>query len=323
MAFTLNAAIQPALERWFAARLGASAPVRVSEPVRIAVGHSRAMLAVEVEETDVTQGHQRAFVLRVEQGGVFGTNSGDEVRLMRKLRTAGYPVAPVRWYERDPNVIGAPFFVMDRIEGRGENPDIGSVRNYVALLAAQHDLDWQKLGLRFLGVPSTRRGATLAQIERWERIYLEARYLPVPLLDEAAAWLRAHAPTPERVVLVHGDPGPGNYMYAGDTINAVTDWEFAHLGDANEDWVYVASVRGQGRSRDEWRALFCEAAPIEISDSEWDYWDAFNQFKGACANLTALRLFSEGINPAPNMAAVGTSVHLLMLNRLADIIGKQ
>jgi aminoglycoside phosphotransferase (APT) family kinase protein len=263
---------------------------------------------------------RRDYVLRVEQGGVFGTDGENEVRVMRALRTVGYPVAPIRWHERDPAILGAPFFVMDRIPGRGESPEPSSISELVALLQRQHELDWSRLGLAFLGAPSTPRAATLAQIGHWERIYRGASPLPVPLLDEAAAWLRTNAPTPGRIGLVHGDPGPGNYMLHDGRVLAVTDWEFVHLGDPNEDWVFLATIRGASRSKEEWRALLKSEASVEISDEEWRYWDAFNQFKGACANLTALRLFCDGVNQAPNMAAVGTSVHLMMINRLAGLI---
>jgi len=312
----------PALRRYFTARLGADEEVSLEGPERIAIGHSRAMLGVAVDFA--LEGHpiRREYVLRVEQGGVFGTRSWHEVQLMRALRRLGVPVAPVRWFERDRSVIGAPFFVMDRVAGRGENPGIGAIRESVRLLRKQHDLDWRRKGLTFLGAPSTPRAATLGQIARWEGIYRESRYLPVPLLDEAAEWLRSRAPTPERVVLVHGDPGPGNFMFEGDRIHAITDWEFAHLGDPNEDWVYMAMVRGPSRPQEEWKELFKLEAGVEISDEEWRFWDVFNQFKSACANLTALRVFCEGVNQTPNMAAVGTSIHLLMVRRLAEIVGQ-
>ena len=210
---------------------------------------------------------------------------------------------------------------MDRIPGRGENPELGSIRECVRLLRRQHELDWQKAGLAFLGAAehAARRdpGPDLAL---GGASITTSRFLPVPLLDEAAAWLRRHAPTPERIALVHGDPGPGNYMHEGNRIHAITDWEFAHLGDPDEDWVYMATIRGPSMSREEWQLLFKDEAGVEISDASWKYWDIFNQFKGACANLTALRLFSDGVNQAPNMAAVGTSIHLLLQSRLAELI---
>ncbi len=315
-------AAAPGLRRYFTARLGADEEVTLEGPQRIAIGHSRAMLGVDVAARIEGRPVRREYVLRVEQGGVFGTDSLHEVRLMRALRNAGLPVAPVRWYERDVSVIGAPFFVMDRISGKGENPELGSIRECVQLLKRQHDLDCHGTGLGFLDVPSTPRAATLAQIDRWDRLYRESRFLPVPLLDEAAAWLRRRAPVPDRVVLVHGDPGPGNFMHERDRVTAITDWEFAHLGDPDEDWVYMATNRGQSMPKEEWQALFEKEAGVVVSDEAWRFWDAFNQFKGACANLTALRLFADGVNQAPNMAAVGTSIHLILLSRLAELIGR-
>ncbi|NIW85760.1 MAG: hypothetical protein GWN09_04025, partial [Gammaproteobacteria bacterium] len=47
------------------------------------------------------------------------------------------------------------------------------------------------------------------------------------------------------------------------------------------------------------------------------YWQALNFFKAVCIDYTALRLYVEGINPAPNMLAIGTSVHMAALKRLS------
>lgn len=313
-------ALAPALSRWFTARLAASAPVEIEGPERIATGNSRAMLSVGVRFERDGEKQRREYVIRAEQGGVFGTESLQEVRFMRAVRAAGLPVAPVRWLETDAAVLGAPFFVMDRIEGRGENPGLASIRHYLRLLRQQHDLDWRRPDFAFVDAPASARAATLAQIDHWYGVYRASAPLPIPLLEEATAWLRLRAPTPERVVLVHGDPGPGNYVFEGDEVRAITDWEFAHPGDPDEDWVYLATVRGGGRPREEWSALFADEAGVSVSDDAWHYWDAFSQFKGACANTTALRVFCEGVNPAPNMAAVGTSIHAMMLSRLASLV---
>jgi aminoglycoside phosphotransferase (APT) family kinase protein len=311
------------LRRYFTERLGADDEVTLVGPQRIAIGNSRAMLGVRVtyRPEGADEAREREFVLRVEQGGVFGTESAQEVRLMRALHAAGQPVAPVRFYEPDASVLGAPFFVMDKVAGRGERPGVGSIRECVRLLDAQHQLDWKSAGLGFLPLPGAGRQTAILEIDRWDRIHREARLLPVPLLEEGAAWLRENAPETERIALVHGDPGPGNYMFEGDRITAITDWEFAHLGDPHEDWVYMATMRGpEIMDLDAWRALFEAEVGVRIPDDRWRYWDAFNQFKGACANLTALRLFVDGIHPVPNMLAIGTSLHLVFVRRLAEIV---
>ena len=48
----------------------------------------------------------------------------------------------------------------------------------------------------------------------------------------------------ERVGIVHGDPGPGNFVHDGRQVLAFTDWEFSHLGDPTEDWSFLLSMRG-------------------------------------------------------------------------------
>ncbi len=94
------------------------------------------------------------------------------------------------------------------------------------------------------------------QIERWADVYRSTSPLPVPLLEEGAAWLHAHAPPLERVALVHGDPGPGNFVHDGQRVLAFTDWEFSHLGDPTEDWSFLLSMRGaRTMPLEDWLAL--------------------------------------------------------------------
>ena len=61
--------------------------------------------------------------------------------------------------------------------------------------------------------------------------------------------------------------------------------------------------------------------PGSVYDDEtWGRWEAFNLFKGACANLSALRLFRDGVSTAPNLLAIGTAVHLRFLKQLVERI---
>jgi hypothetical protein len=57
-----------------------------------------------------------------------------------------------------------------------------------------------------------------------------------------------------------------------------------------------------------------------LDDERWRYWEAFNLFKGACANRTCLAVFEDGRNRAPNMAIIGTTLHQVFLRRLVDIV---
>jgi aminoglycoside phosphotransferase (APT) family kinase protein len=286
--------------------------VEVLDVRRLTVGHSRAMF---VATTSTGR-----LVIRVEQGGVFGTSSADEFALMRSLHTVGYPVANVRWFEPTGDVLGQPFFVMDYIEAPTvvdeRAMDDVTAASFVAALASLHQLD----PVDYLP-PVDAASATHAQIDRWAGIAHSAGGQRVPLLDEAEAWLRRHAPPLRRLSIVHGDAGPGNVVCAEGRVLALTDWEFAHAGDPAEDWSYCLSMRGsRTMPRERWLELFADVAYVRLTDEEWRYWEAFNLFKGACANRTCLALFETGVNRAPNMAIIGTVLHGTFLRRLVDII---
>jgi aminoglycoside phosphotransferase (APT) family kinase protein len=259
--------------------------------------------------------------VRVEQGGVFGTSGAAEFEFMQAVERLGFPAARVRWLEPTGAVIGQPFFVMDFIEGgvSGERedrtlaPDLAV--DFVRRLDELHHLDWSGV---IDGPPPEQ--ATHVQIERWAEVYRSSSALPVPLLEEGAAWLHANAPVLERVSLVHGDPGPGNFVHDGRRVLAFTDWEFSHLGDPTEDWSFLLSMRGaRTMSADEWTALMRREVGVEVSAADMRYWRAFNFFKGACANRSCLRSFA-GDNPAPNMALIGTVLQQTFLRQLADLI---
>ena len=301
-----------ALVEWVAAAIGAPLPGRVE---RIGTGHSRAMLRV-------TFADGRRVVVRMEQGGVFGTSGVEEARVMQALRERGVPVAEIVADEPTGTVPGRPVFVMahhDGTEGGDERGlDDDTAAAFVATLAGLHALDATG-DLGFDVVPDEPGRATARQVERWRSIYRSASHDPIPLLEEAAAWLVHHAPPLERLSVVHGDAGPGNFVHDAGRVVALTDFEFCHLGDPAEDWSFCLAMRGaRTMPRQRWFDLFA-AAGVAMPEERWRYWEAFNLFKGACANRTCLALFESGANRAPNMAIIGTTLHQVFLRRLVDI----
>ena len=283
---------------------------------RIGVGHSRAMYCATA-----TSGQR--VVVRIEQGGVFGTNSAEECRVMKSLHATGYPVARIVAEDPAGEAIGRPLFVMDFVAG-AESADERSLDDstadaFVDSLAALHRLDGRDFGFDI--VPEAASTATVRQVHRWHDIAHAASGAADPLLDEAAAWLVHHAPPLDRLAVVHGDAGPGNFVHRDGRVAAVTDWEFAHLGDPAEDFAFCLTMRGvRTMPRDAWLRRFDERAGFRMDDAGWRYWEAFNLFKGACANRTCLDVFERGLNPAPDMAIIGTALHQVFLRRLVDIV---
>jgi aminoglycoside phosphotransferase (APT) family kinase protein len=159
-------------------------------------------------------------------------------------------------------------------------------------------------------------------VERWYDVYRGGLAgEPSPLVEEAAQWLRNNAPETGRPSLVHGDPGPGNYLHEGGELRALVDWEFTHLGDPEEDWAFLIAMRGVGvMDEDAWVAYLAEQVGVDLDRDRLAYWIALNLFKGACIDQTALGIFIRREYLAPNLLAIGTCIHLSALKRLADTV---
>jgi aminoglycoside phosphotransferase (APT) family kinase protein len=92
--------------------------------------------------------------------------------------------------------------------------------------------------------PPTVAGHIAAELSRWAGMYHATDRID-PLIEFGLAWVARHIPDVEEApAVVHGDAGPGNFMFDEDHLTALVDWEFAHLGDPMEDlaWVSMRSV---------------------------------------------------------------------------------
>jgi aminoglycoside phosphotransferase (APT) family kinase protein len=142
-------------------------------------------------------------------------------------------------------------FLSERVGGESLFPALRdpAVRERVAdrfmvELARLHSIDVRELSLSELGDPVSVSRHIEQELDVWETMD-QGRSEPEPLIDLTFAWLRRNLPRDEGPpVLVHGDAGPGNFLFDGDRVSAVLDWELAHLGDPMEDlgWVCVRDL---------------------------------------------------------------------------------
>ena len=174
----------------------------------------------------------------------------------------------------DADVIGAPFYVMDRSPGvvvRGALPDFMSgaagweARRSVGVelpqvLGAIHRVDWRPFVEAGIGKPS---GYLERQLRRWvgQREGIQAAVAAaggtardLPDYDVVRDWLRAHLPDEAEPAVVHGDFKLDNVIVEPSTwvdgageavptarISAVVDWEMATVGDPRADLGYLLS----------------------------------------------------------------------------------
>jgi aminoglycoside phosphotransferase (APT) family kinase protein len=149
----------------------------------------------------------------------------------------------------DESIIGAPFYVMERISGiilRAQKPhglDLSPAlmrrlsERFVDNLAEIHEIDYESAGLGDLGAP---QGYVRRQVEGWAKRYYNARTDEVASIESLADWLHQNLPADsERPALIHNDYKYDNLVLAPDDLArviAVLDWEMATIGDPLMDF---------------------------------------------------------------------------------------
>lgn len=198
-----------------------------------------------------THGMQkRTFTIRLDhpEGSVIPTPLEFEYKVYRALADTDVPVARALWFEPSPQWLGRAFYVRETLEGssapkvlfrKGQEELRRSIgRQFARLLARIHVLDWETAGFPdFMPVPTKPEDAARLELARWRKNYEDHRIEARPVATELYSWLDRHAPTVvPRISLVWGDVGLGNFIFQGDSVVGLTDWEQAHLGDPMKDW---------------------------------------------------------------------------------------
>jgi aminoglycoside phosphotransferase (APT) family kinase protein len=231
--------LEPLLE--FLERGGLEAPDGLeAEPV--GDGHSNVTFALST-----------GVVLRRPPRGPLPPSAHDvlrEARLLSALETTPVRAPRVLAVCEDPAVIGAPFYVMERIEGvvvtdeLPESLDNAEQRSRIAdelidALVELHAVDWQAVGLEGFGKPS---GYLERQLRRFTGLWEHNKTRDIPAVEQVGNWLRANMPESPPATIVHGDYRLGNTMLAADAparLIAIFDWEMATIGDPLADLGYM------------------------------------------------------------------------------------
>lgn len=188
---------------------------------------------------------EREIVLRRPPVGVKIASAHDmsrEHRILSRLHHVWPKVPRPIAFTDDDSILGAPFYVMERVPGvilRAKTPsglDLGPDRMralseaLVDTLVEIHAVDLDAAGLRDLGKP---QGYIERQVRGWTERYRKAQTDEIPELDEVARWLAEHMPAESGGTLIHNDFKYDNVVLAPDLsrVVAVLDWEMATLGD--------------------------------------------------------------------------------------------
>jgi aminoglycoside phosphotransferase (APT) family kinase protein len=267
------------------------------------------------------------------------------------------PVPRVWLIEETGDVLGTPFFLMERIDGIVP-PDVlpypfggnwlydatpeeqqALQRRSVALLAALHAIPDVHMTFSFLDPSATGHeeegllSRNLAKTRAWYE-FAASGGTRSPLIERGLAWLGANLPADTDPVLVWGDARIGNAMYREFTPVAVLDWEMATLGPREMDvaWMIFAHEVFQNIATtfglpgmpdflraDDVRATYEELTGTTLGDLTWHRLHAAVQWACVFLRTSARQIhFGEIERPADPESVF---YHRALFERLLDEVG--
>src|SRR4051812_18008866 len=240
----------PRLESWLRTQSGFE-DARVVGVEPLTDGLSNVTCRVEVAGGPVT-----TAVLRIQPAhGIFEPyDILREGRVLSSLARTAVPVPRLLAAESDPRFFGSPFLLLEWIDApHMPAPEVdlatfaADLPPFASALAGIHAIDWQAAGLEFLGVPASPVDAFRGEIEMVARRMQGFGCSDEPLLVRALTTLRESTPSGGRLALCHGDPNPFNYLFHGQQVVGVVDWEQALISDPRSDvgqLVALSHLRG-------------------------------------------------------------------------------
>lgn len=240
-------------------------------------------------------------------GRQIDTDVAQEFNVLHGLNGKGTRVPAAVAMDARGEIVGAPSIVLQRLPGQAsavdflKRTDVAGAQaltlDLAEVVAQLHAVDWDVARFDRTLAGLSPRALAERQVDHWHATFLAQRLEPLPVMAGLFGWLREHLPEPQRIGLVHGDLRPGNFLYEGNRVTGLLDWEMAHLGDPIEDlgWIY----------RPMWsparfvplRDFVQRYATLAGRDVPWAdvlYYRIFSELKFACISLTAARAFHAG-----------------------------
>lgn len=258
-----------------------------------------------------------------------GHDMGREFKVLSLLKPV-YPSVPTPMlYCQDESVLGAEFYVMERVSGvilRGRPPkDLALAPSLMKSiseacidnLASLHTMDLKTVGLGDFGKPT---GYTERQVLGWIGRYYKAETDKVSAMDEVATWMKTNIPEQKYVSFIHNDYKYDNLILNPnklDEIIAVLDWEMSTVGnplmDLGTSLAYWAQADDSDAlkpfsltwlpgnlNRAEFAARYGEKTGFDLSDQVFYY--VFGAFKIGVIIQQIYARYNKGLTQDPRFA---------------------
>ena len=315
--------------------------VTVSNLRRLPGGASRETWSLDAQFEKDGARQSLALVLRRDPpGAAVETHRRDEFALLQAATESGVPVPRVHWLADDSETLGAPFFLMERIEGETiarrllRDDTYATARRVMTaqlghILAAIHGIDRAQHRLTFLAEPPPGESPAANELDRYEQIFRFITPDPHPAFELALRWLRARLPRSAECTVVHGDYRIGNVMFGPEGVRAILDWELAHVGDPMEDlgWICVRSWRfgsdekpvGGIGTREEFFHAYEAARGTAVDPERVRFWEVLGNLKWGIMTIMQAKTHLDGHVHSVELASLGRRTAEMELE-LLDLI---
>jgi aminoglycoside phosphotransferase (APT) family kinase protein len=302
-------------------------PVKVSEIFHLSGGACQDNFAIEL----ISNSTKQSVVLRTDKGGslLSSLSKRDEFKVAELVYKAGVKTPKPVYLEEKSSVIGAPFYLMEKIAGKAtgryitKDKELDSYRktNMVSDLASNlaklhtvnpnsvtdRDLK-QKLKLVTIDTYISQAIADLRQS-------LDELPEAHPAIELCLYWMETHAPNIDQIVLVHGDFRTGNFMMNSEGLQGILDFEFAHWGDRHEDIAWLCmrdwrfgrlnkEVGGFGDRKDFYRE-YETTSGIPVDPRKVSFWEIMGNVRWAIGSAQQAERHLSGKDKGIELASIG------------------
>jgi len=327
------------LTGWLRAQLPDTDELRIEGLERVEFGHSAEMMVLTVVTRHGEAEERRDVVVRLRPQPPALLEPYDLKRqfdILRNLENTRVRAPRALWLEESGDVLGRPFFVMERVAGsvyemeapQGPHATAQRIRrmceDMADQLAAVHAVDLQATGLDALGDGSDHLDR---ELDHWAAEMHRVQRGTLPALERLLRALRDGEPRPcPTIALVHGDAKPGNFAFVDDHVSAIFDWEMTGIGDPLTDvgWMELLWMQPVGITShpdaptiDEFIARYEQASAIRVENRPW--YRALNAFKMAVICLIGAILFDDGFTDDERFILNTSGIPLLTDLGLADL----
>lgn len=336
--------LQPRILTYLESRFPDARDHELRNVQRIAVGWSHETWLFDLVFNERGSTQTLGLCLRRDPGNALLRHLSDleqQFRVLQCLERTALPAPKPFWFERDPEILDAPFLVMEKVKGVCPSPwgregrafyGAAAARgclpqSFTETLATLHTLDWRAAGLEFLGVPSAGADFARREIAKWKELIAVSEHAPEPILTDLVCWLEANVPHTHRVTLVHGAYRTGNLLIEDDRVSAVLDWELQVLGDPMYDVAYVLSdLNREGTpllsnlvDREAFFRGYESRTGFTIDEAACRYYDALYAMRSVAFWMSASGLYASGRSNDLRLARTAWSVPVVLARAARDL----